>query len=142
MQAQALSSTSPAAGIGLRTRHYRELLEREPCTGWLEAHSENYFGEGGYDLHVLTQLRQRYPISLHGVGLALSSATGYSREHLNKLVVLVERIEPILVSEHLCWGAVAGRALNDLLPLPMTTEALDLMCDRVSQMQDALKRPC
>ncbi|MDR3385618.1 MAG: DUF692 domain-containing protein [Rudaea sp.] len=140
MQSQSNSSISRWVGIGLRTPHYRELLEREPCTGWLEAHSENYFGDGGYDLHVLTQLRERYPISLHGVGLALGSTTGYSCEHLIKLVRLVARIDPIFVSEHLCWGAVAGRALNDLLPLPMTAEALDLMCGRVSQMQDALKR--
>ena len=71
-----------AVGIGLRAPHYRELLEREPCVGWLEAHSENYFGDGGFDLHVLTSLRERYPISLHGVGLGLGSVAGYSAQHI------------------------------------------------------------
>jgi len=127
-------------GIGLRAPHYRELLLREHCTDWLEAHSENFFGDGGYDLHVLTQLRERYPLSLHGVGLGLGSAAGYSTTHLQRLASLVRRIEPSLVSEHLCWGAVDGRVLNDLLPLPMTREALDLVCGRVAQMQDALQR--
>jgi len=128
------------AGIGLRTPHYRELLARERCADWLEAHSENYFGDGGYDVHVLTRLRERYPVSLHGVGLGLGSAAGYSVEHLRKLARLVRRIEPSLVSEHLCWGAVDCRVLNDLLPLPMTREALELMCSRVAEMQDALQR--
>jgi uncharacterized protein len=127
-------------GIGLRAPHYRELLARERCTDWLEAHSENYFGDGGYDLHVLTRLRERYPVSLHGVGLALGSAAGYSSGHLQRLAALVRRIEPSLISEHLCWGAVDGRVLNDLLPLPMTREALELMCCRVAEMQDALQR--
>src|SRR6187455_2730548 len=123
-------------GIGLRAPHYRELLSRERCTDWLEAHSENYFGEGGYDLNVLTRLRERYSVSLHGVGLALGSAAGYSSGHLQRLASLVRRIEPSLVSEHLCWGAIDGRVLNDLLPLPMTREALELMCSRVAEMQD------
>ena len=128
------------AGIGLRAPHYRELLAREHCVDWIEAHSENYFGDGGYDLHVLTRLRENYPVSLHGVGLALGSAAGYSGGHLQRLAALVRRIEPALVSEHLCWGAVDGRVLNDLLPLPMTREALELMCGRVAQMQDVLQR--
>ena len=128
------------AGIGLRTPHYRELLARPRCVGWLEAHSENYFGDGGYDLHVLTRLRERYPISLHGVGLALGSVTGYSIDHLRRLAALVRRIEPALVSEHLCWGAVDGGHLNDLLPLPLTRAALNLMSARVTQMQDVLQR--
>ncbi|HSE12718.1 MAG TPA: DUF692 domain-containing protein [Rudaea sp.] len=128
------------AGIGLRAPHYRELLGRERLTDWLEAHSENYFGDGGYDLHVLARLRESYPVSLHGVGLALGSAVGYSDSHLHRLAALVRRIEPALVSEHLCWGAVDGRVLNDLLPLPMTREALELMCGRVAEMQDVLQR--
>ena len=127
-------------GIGLRTPHYRELLEREPCADWLEAHSENYFGHGGYDLHVLARLRERYPVSLHGVGIGLGSAAGFRREHLQTLAALVRRIEPQLVSEHLCWSAVEGQALNDLLPLPMTRAALDLLCTRVGQVQDVLQR--
>ena len=96
-------------GIGLRAPHYRELLARERCADWLEAHSENYFADGGYDLHVLTRLRERYPVSLHGVGLALGSAAGYSSAHLRKLAALVRRIEPSLVSEHLCCAAASTK---------------------------------
>jgi uncharacterized protein (UPF0276 family) len=131
---------SPGIGIGLRAPHYRELLTRARCVGWLEAHSENYFGDGGYDLHVLTTLRERYPISLHGVGLALGSVAGYSLDHLHRVAALVRRVEPMFVSEHLSWGAFAGGHFNDLLPLPLTHAALDLMCARVAQMQDVLRR--
>ena len=127
-------------GIGLRTPHYRDLLSRDTCTGWLEAHTENYLGDGGYDLHVFSRLRERYPVSLHGVGLGLGSVHGFSTTHLQRIAALAKRVEPCLVSEHLCWGAVADRALNDLLPMPLTREALALMCSRVSRMQDALQR--
>jgi len=141
MQRPPTISRSPlGVGIGLRPAHYRELLARERCVDWLEAHTENYFGDGGYDLHVLTRLRERYPISLHGVGLALGSAAGYSTEHLQRVAALVRRIDPVLISEHLCWGAIDGRNFNDLLPLPMTREALDLMSERVTHMQDVLQR--
>lgn len=132
--------SASGVGIGLRTPHYRELLARGRSVDWLEAHSENYFGQGGYDINVLMRLRERYPISLHGVGLALGSVAGYSCEHLDQVAELVRRVEPCLVSEHLCWGAVDGQALNDLLPMPMTQVALDLMCVRVAQMQDVLQR--
>lgn len=140
METSAPKSTSLGVGIGLRVSHYRDLLLRECCVGWLEAHTENYFGEGGYDLHVLMKLRERYPISLHGVGLGLGSAAGYSTDHLHRVAALVRRVEPTLVSEHLCWSAVAGRVFNDLLPLPMTHAALELMSARVAQMQDVLQR--
>ncbi|HEY2395509.1 MAG TPA: DUF692 domain-containing protein [Rudaea sp.] len=137
---QPLPHAAAGVGIGLRTPHYRELLARDRCVDWLEAHSENYFGEGGYDIDALTRLRERYAVSLHGVGLGLGSAAGYAREHLERLAGLVHRIEPCLVSEHLCWSAVDGMVLNDLLPLPLTRAALDLMRIRVMQMQDALQR--
>ena len=141
MQRHSTISCSPlGVGIGLRPAHYRELLALERRVDWLEAHTENYFGDGGYALHVLMRLRERYPVSLHGVGLALGSAQGYSTEHLAQVAQLVRRVDPALVSEHLCWGAIEGRNFNDLLPLPMTREALDLMCERVTQMQDALQR--
>jgi uncharacterized protein (UPF0276 family) len=128
------------AGIGLRAASYRDLLQRDRCVDWLEAHSENYFGDGGYDLHVLGRLRERYAVSLHGVGLSLGSATELAEEHLARLAALVRHIEPALVSEHLCWGAAGGRVFNDLLPLPQTGEALDLMCARVGRVQDRLQR--
>ena len=128
-------------GVGLRSQHYQDFLRAPVSIDWLEVHSENYFGDGGYDLHVLQQMRRDYPISLHGVGLGLGSAQGFSFAHIEKLKRLVERVEPSLVSEHLCWGSVAGRYMNDLLPLPLTQEAFDLVRMRVEQLQELLKRP-
>ena len=128
------------AGIGLRPAHYRHFLEERPRIGWLEVHSENYFGAGGYDLHVLEHVRRDYPLSLHGVGLSLGSADGLRERHLAQLQRLVARVDPLLVSEHLCWGAYGDRHFNDLLPLPYTRAALDLMVARVDQLQTALGR--
>lgn len=134
------SPTRSLAGIGLRAAHYRSFLDGRPPIGWLEVHSENYFGAGGYDLHVLEHVRREYPLSLHGVGLSLGSADGLREQHLAKLQRLVERVDPTLVSEHLCWGALGRRHFNDLLPLPYTGEALTLMIERVDRVQTALGR--
>lgn len=128
------------AGIGLRARHYPEFSGARPAAGWLEVHSENYFAAGGRERAVLESLRRDYPLSLHGVGLGLGSAEGYSTRHEDKLCALVERVEPVFVSEHLCWGAAAGRHFNDLLPLPHTEEALALVAGRVSRLQERLGR--
>ena len=128
-------------GVGLRAPHYRDFLARRPRAGWLEVHTENYLGQSGWDWHVLQQLRRDYPLSLHGVGLGLGSARGFSAAHLERVRALVERVEPFLVSEHLCWGAVADRSLNDLLPLALNSAALDLLAERVGRVQDMLKRP-
>lgn len=103
-------------------------------------HSENYFGAGGYDRHVLERVRAHFPVSLHGVGLGLGSAEGMSEAHLARLLALVEWIEPVLVSEHLCWGTALGRHFNDLLPLPFTQEALKLVEERVQRVQEHLGR--
>jgi uncharacterized protein (UPF0276 family) len=141
LKTASLSRPIPAkAGIGLRAQHYRELLNTLPGTGWLEAHSENYFGAGGPPLYFLEQLRSHYPLSLHGVGLSLGSADPLNLDHLGKLKSLVERFEPSLVSEHLVWSSVAGRYLNDLLPLPYTMEALRHVCDRIAATQEFLGR--
>ena len=126
-------------GVGLRVPHYREFMERRPVVDWLEVHSENYFG-AGVDLHVLESLRADYPVSLHGVGLGLGSAQGYSEQHVAHLRDLVQRIQPGLISEHLCWGSVAGRHLNDLLPMPLISSALELICQRVDRLQTTLKQ--
>ena len=129
------------AGVGLRAAHYRDFLARRPKVGWLEVHTENYLQPSGWDSHVLQALRQDYSLSLHGVGLGLGSARGFSEAHLQRVRAVVERIEPALVSEHLCWGAVARQQLNDLLPLALNNAALDLLCARVGRVQDVLKRP-
>lgn len=128
-------------GIGLRAPHYRDFLRQPQPVGWLEVHTENYFHAAGWDFHVLQRLRRDYPISLHGVGLGLGSAHGFSRDHLERVRALAERIDPALVSEHLSWGAVAGRQLHDLLPLPLGRAAFELVAERVEQVQEALRRP-
>ncbi len=128
------------AGIGLRPPHYRELLATLPAVGWLEVHSENYFSRGGQPLHHLERARDHDPLSLHGVGLSLGSVDRLFAAHLASLKHLIERFDPALVSDHLCWGAVGGRHLNDLLPLPYTEEALQVICDHIDEAQSVLGR--
>ncbi|HVA55875.1 MAG TPA: DUF692 domain-containing protein [Gammaproteobacteria bacterium] len=129
------------AGIGLRPPHFKRVLEERPPVPWFELHSENFFCAGGELLDVLTRVRRDYPVSLHGVGLSLGRADGPDREHLTKLKQLIQRFAPALVSEHLCWGAIGERHLNDLLPLPYTEEALDFMVDHVQTVQEFIGRP-
>ncbi len=126
-------------GVGLRTQHYRDFLQQRPAIDWLEVHSENYFGVG-VDLDVLDNLRADYPISLHGVGLGIGSAQGYSPDHVAQIKQLANRIQPGLISEHLCWAAVAGRHLNDLLPMPLIHSALEMICERVDHLQTTLQQ--
>jgi uncharacterized protein len=135
------ASAIPArAGVGLRTPHHRQVLAERPGVGWLEVHSENFFARGGQVLDALERVRGYYPLSLHGVGLSLGSTDPLSREHLSALKSLVERFEPGLVSDHLCWGMIGGRHLNDLLPLPYTEEALAVVCRNVTITQEYLGR--
>jgi uncharacterized protein len=127
-------------GIGLRVPHYRRMLEQRPAVGWLEVHTENYLARSGWDWHVLQALRRDYPLSLHGVGLGLGSAQGFSEDHLQRVRELAAAIGPSLVSEHLSWGALRDRQLNDLLPLRLDGAALALVAARVERMQEVLKR--
>ncbi|MCC2954513.1 DUF692 family protein [Massilia sp. IC2-477] len=129
-----------AAGVGLRAPHYRAFLEQRPPVGFIEVHSENYLARAGWDWHVLGTLRRDYPVSLHGVGLGLGSARGFSEAHLERIRALVDAVDPFLVSEHLSWGALADRQLNDLLPLALDEAALALLCERVDRVQTRLKR--
>lgn len=108
---------------------------------WFEVHSENFFCAGGELPAVLERVRRDYPLSLHGVGLSLGSGDRLHTAHLAQLKNLVERTQPALVSEHLCWGAIGEQHLNDLLPLPYTEEALAVMIERVGAAQDFLGRP-
>lgn len=132
-------------GVGWRHPHYRELLETRPALDFIEVHSENFFGEGGAALSLLDQARQRYPVSLHGVGLGLGSAAGVDPWHLAQLERLVARIEPLRVSDHACFArgslGQVGVHAADLLPLPFNTQALAVLCANVQQVQDRLKRP-
>lgn len=142
-------------GIGWRHAHYGDLLDQRPPLDFLEVHSENFFAEGGAALAVLRQGRAHYPVSLHGVGLALGSAVGIDDWHLNQLARLVELIEPIRVSDHACFAR--GHELGhhnsqpghpdsqpvhaaDLLPIPFNTASLDVLCANVQRVQDRLKR--
>ena len=136
-----MSASLPlTAGIGLRSPHIGQVRGQRPLAGWLEVHSENFFVDGGPALAALEAIRADYAVSLHGVGLSLGSADALERSHLAKLRRLTDRIEPAVVSEHLCWGHVDGRHLNDLLPLPFTDEALSLVCRRVDAVQAGLGR--
>ncbi|WP_245004446.1 MNIO family bufferin maturase [Paraburkholderia sacchari] len=140
MHSPSRTSEAQGVGMGLRHAHYGAFMDAPPPVGWVEVHSENYFGDGGYDLHVLETVRRDMPVSLHGVGLGLGSAAPLDDTHLERLERLVERIEPALVSEHLCWGATPHAALHDLLPMPLTQASLDHLCARVARMQDVLRR--
>src|SRR5689334_20419151 len=128
------------SGVGLRATHHSEVIARRPRVGWFEAHSENYFAQGGSLPRLLGQTREQYALTLHGVVLSLGSTERLDRTHLAELVRLVRDFAPTFVCEHLSWSSVGGRFLNDLLPLPYTEEALRHLIDRVRQIQDALGR--
>jgi uncharacterized protein (UPF0276 family) len=127
------------AGIGLRSIHHGALLEQRPDVGFIEAHTENYFHDGGAAVSALERARSNYPLSLHGVGLGLGSADGIDRDHLQRVRSAIQRFEPVLVSEHACWGHAGGEWFNDLLPLPCTEEAALLLARQVGEAQDFLR---
>jgi uncharacterized protein len=129
------------AGIGLRAAHFAAVLATRPDVGWLEVHSENHFAAAGAAHAALQAARADYPISLHGVGLSLGGTDPLDREHLAQLAAAIDRYQPALVSEHLCWGMAGGRHTNDLLPLPYTDEALRHVVNRIDEAQQALGRP-
>lgn len=139
----AISSSQPIparAGIGLRAAHHADFLAARPDIPWVEVHSENFFADGGRQLQLLDTIRRDHGLSLHGVGLSLGSADPLDGEHLRRLARLVKRVDPALVSEHVAWGSVEGTFLNDLLPMPCTSEALAQLVSRVGQVQDLLGR--
>jgi uncharacterized protein (UPF0276 family) len=127
------------AGIGLRFQHHQAVLDTRPNVAWMEVHTENYMG-GGSAIRCLEAIRRDIPISLHGVGLSLGSAEGLDQAHLDRIRQVAERIEPDLMSEHIAWSVSGGTYLADLLPLPMTEEALAVVCRHVDQVQSILGR--
>jgi len=127
------------AGIGLRSPHYREVLETLPALGWVEVHNENFFG-GGAALHTLLQVREHYPVSLHGVGMGLASADRLNPAHLTAVRSLIDTVQPAAISEHLCWNAVNGMVACDLLPFPYTMASLSHVARRIEQVQEKLGR--
>ena len=127
-------------GVGLRAEHYDDVLSGAEGADWFEAISDNYMESLGRPLAILEAVRRDAPVALHGVSLSIGSVDPLDRDYLKRLAALVRRIEPAIVSDHLCWSCFDGRSLYDLLPLPLTEECLDHLVSRVQQVQDVLGR--
>lgn len=134
------SRPSLGHGVGLRPRHYSHFLDTSPEIGWVEAISENFMATGGRPMAVLEKSRRDRPVVLHGVSLAIGSTEPLDPQYLSDLKALIRRIEPAMVSDHLCWGRAHGRYSHDLLPMPYTRESLGHVVARVKQVQDFLGR--
>ncbi len=128
------------AGVGLKPEHYGDILTQMPGMGFFEVHAENYMGEGGLPHRALSQIRQNYPLSVHGVGLSIGAEGGLDADHLARLKKVVDRYQPGMVSEHLAWSTHDSVFLNDLLPLPYTREVLNRVVAHIDQVQTALGR--
>ena len=132
---------SPGFGLGLRTEHYAEILAAPCRVDWFEALSENYMIPGGKPLAMLDKIRQDYPMVMHGVSMSIGTPDGPSLEYLTELKRLEQRIEPLWVSDHICWTGVHGRNLHDLFPLPYTEETVRTVAQNIRRVQDFLGRP-
>jgi uncharacterized protein len=128
-------------GVGLRRDHFERVLSGPAGVDWFEAISENFMVDGGRPLDVLTRVRERYPVVLHGVSLSIGSTDPLNESYLERLDALAKRFQPAWVSDHLCWTGVGGHQAHDLLPLPYTEEALDHVVARVQRVQERLARP-
>lgn len=132
------------AGVGLKPEHFDDILNvsntQNAAVGWFEVHAENYMGAGGPPHHYLNLIRQRYPLSVHGVGLSIGGDAPLDTAHLDRLKAVVDRYQPGLVSEHLAWSTHSAGFLNDLLPLPYTNETMARVCEHVDQVQNHLGR--
>ncbi len=129
----------PVAGIGLRSPHLAEIARDRPATGFLEIHAENYLASSPA-LRTVERLRMDYEFSIHAVGLSLGSVDGLDEAHLDRVAALIHRLEPTLISDHLSWSLAGGRYFNDLLPLPYTEEALEVVERNVHRLQEQLGR--
>ncbi|PDT32674.1 hypothetical protein CO671_28270 [Rhizobium sp. M10] len=130
----------PRAGLGLKPEHYETILANRPDVGFFEVHAENYMGAGGPPHRYLEAVADRYPLSLHGVGLSIGAARDLDKEHLKRLRGLIDRYRPQSFSEHLAWSTHDTGFLNDLLPLPYTPETLARVVDHVDETQQWLSR--
>jgi uncharacterized protein len=130
-----------AAGLGFKPEHFEAVRHAPPRVGFWEVHAENYMVAGGPMLHMLAYLRERYPVTLHGVGLSIGGEEPLDSNHLSRLADLVRRYEPAFFSEHLAWSSHGGIYTNDLLPLPYRADTLQRICDHVDQVQNRLGRP-
>ncbi|MCP4923049.1 MAG: DUF692 domain-containing protein [bacterium] len=134
------SLSKNSCGLGLHQEFRDQFLKDLPDIDFVEVHTENYMALGGIAPATLHRVREHYPISLHGVSLSLGSEEPLDQEYLKNLQRVVKTFEPVLVSEHLSWSRVAGRYLNDLLPLPYTQESLQIVCDHIDEVQNLLQR--
>lgn len=133
-------SSRHSFGLGLRAQHYPDFLESAVPVDFVEVISENFMIDGGRPLHILDRIRERHPVALHGVSMSVGTADGVDPDYLARLKALADRIDPLFVSDHLCWTRVPGFNSHDLLPLPYTQEALDVVCANIGRAQDALQR--
>src|SRR5271156_6056194 len=131
---------APSVGVGFKPEHFEAIVETRPKLGFFEVHAENYMGAGGAPYRRLDAIRERYPLSLHGVGLSIGSPGPLDRAHLQRLAAVAKRFEPTLVSEHLAWSTHEGAFLNDLLPLPYTDETLARVSEHIDEVQNVLGR--
>lgn len=127
-------------GLGLRTDHYEDIVANPGKVGWFEALSENYMVPGGSPLYWLDRIRRDYPMALHGVSMSIGSIDPLDMRYLDELKALINRVQPMWVSDHLCFTGLRGQNMHDLLPLPYTEEALNHVAERVLQVQDHLGR--
>lgn len=135
-----LLHASPGFGLGLRTAHYSAFVDEPQRVDWLEIISDNYLVPGGKPLVMLDRIRARYPMVMHGVSLSIGSVNGPDEAYLDRIAALADRVQPLWVSDHLCWTGVHGRQLHDLLPLPYTEEALQVVVRNVHRVQERLDR--
>ena len=135
-----------SCGIGLRQPHYREIMTTRPPLDFVEVHTENFFNRHDAASHVLAAVRTEYPVSLHGVGLALGSACGLDEAHLDQIAALADRIDPVRISDHACfarapWAQAGIVHANDLLPVAFTEATMEILCANIQRVQERLRRP-
>lgn len=128
-------------GLGLRTPHFQTILDTSPPIDWFEIISENFMVPGGKPKYFLHQIRERYPMAMHGVSLSIGSTDPINTNYLKALKQLIDEVNPIWVSDHLCWTGVQGTNTHDLLPLPYNETTIKHLVSRIKQVQDYLERP-
>ena len=128
-------------GLGLRYPHYDHVLEHKPNVAWFEIISENYLIDGGWPLHVLDRVAERYPIAMHGVSMSIGTTDPIDFGYLEQLRALAKRCKAVWLGDHICWTGVASKNTHDLLPVPYTEETLKHVVERVRVVQDFLERP-
>lgn len=130
----------PLIGIGLRHLHLEQFIDQKPDIGWVEVHSENFYSLGGPTFDKLVEIRNHYPVSLHGIGMSLGSVSVIDEGHISQVKNLIEAIDPFMVSDHLSWSSSSERFLPDLLPTPFDDESLKVFTNNISIVQDRLRR--